>query len=68
MVKSEWQDLNLRPPVPKTGALPDCATFRKVHPAGFEPATNGLEGHCSSTELRVLKINKRLLLANTKIV
>ena len=23
---SGWQDLNLRPPVPKTGALPDCAT------------------------------------------
>lgn len=23
---SGWQDLNLRPPVPKTGALPNCAT------------------------------------------
>src|SRR5262245_31689479 len=25
---SEWQDLNLRPPRPERGALPDCATRR----------------------------------------
>ena len=25
---SEWQDLNLRPPRPERGALPDCATLR----------------------------------------
>ena len=24
---SEWQDLNLRPPEPETGALPNCATL-----------------------------------------
>jgi hypothetical protein len=24
----EWQDLNLRPPLPERGALPDCATLR----------------------------------------
>lgn len=27
---SRWQDLNLRPPVPQTGALPDYATSRWV--------------------------------------
>jgi hypothetical protein len=27
-VWSEWQDLNLRPPRPERGALPDCATLR----------------------------------------
>lgn len=27
-IKSEWQDLNLQPPEPKSGALPNCATFR----------------------------------------
>ena len=26
---SEWQDLNLRPPRPERGALPDCATLRR---------------------------------------
>ncbi len=28
--KSGWQDSNLRPPGPKPGALPDCATPRVV--------------------------------------
>jgi hypothetical protein len=28
IVWSEWQDLNLRPPAPEAGALPDCATLR----------------------------------------
>jgi hypothetical protein len=36
------QDLNLRPPGPQPGALPDCATPRLLHPAeratGIEPA------------------------------
>ena len=27
---SEWQDLNLRPPRPERGALPDCATLRNL--------------------------------------
>ena len=27
---SGYQDSNLGPPVPKTGALPDCATSRKM--------------------------------------
>jgi hypothetical protein len=31
---SEWQDLNLRPPRPERGALPDCATLRQSPPSG----------------------------------
>ena len=27
---SEWQDLNLRPPRPERGALPDCASLRQA--------------------------------------
>ena len=37
---SEWQDLNLRPPRPERGALPDCATLR--HSAGL--ITRGPDG------------------------
>ena len=40
------QDLNLRPPGPKPGALPSCATSRiiiyLVDPVGLEPTTNRL--------------------------
>ncbi len=32
------QDLNLRPPAPKAGALPNCATPRKLHSAIFTSA------------------------------
>jgi len=44
---SEWQDLNLRPPRPERGALPDCATLRLAE----EPVYNRLglspqESHC----------------------
>ena len=28
LVSSEWRDSNPRPPGPKPGALPSCATFR----------------------------------------
>lgn len=31
---SEWQDSNLRPPRPKLGALPGCATLRLSEPIG----------------------------------
>jgi hypothetical protein len=47
------QDSNLRPPGPKPGALPACATPRTicrlngVTPTGFEPVTYCLEGSCS---------------------
>ena len=30
LVSSEWRDSNPRPPGPKPGALPSCATFRVV--------------------------------------
>ena len=30
LLKSERQDLNLRPPQPHCGALPGCATLRKI--------------------------------------
>jgi hypothetical protein len=40
---SEWQDLNLRPPRPERGALPDCATLRQSPPSG-EGYTIGLAG------------------------
>ena len=29
-IKSERQDLNLRPPLPQSGALPSCATPRRI--------------------------------------
>ena len=35
---SEWQDLNLRPPRPERGALPDCATLRCRPPRADERA------------------------------
>ena len=41
---SEWQDLNLRPPRPERGALPDCATlrhWRRLYSPGFGPASAG---------------------------
>ena len=38
---SEWQDLNLRPPRPERGALPDCATLR-CRPRG--PASGLIAG------------------------
>ena len=36
LVSSEWRDSNPRPPAPKAGALPSCATFR-VSDLLFEP-------------------------------
>ena len=37
---SRWQDLNLWPSVPKTVALPDCATsWKQMRTIGFEPIT-----------------------------
>jgi hypothetical protein len=36
-VWSEWQDLNLRPPRPERGALPDCATLRLTRKPGYIP-------------------------------
>ena len=59
-LKSGRQDSNLRPPVPKTGALPGCATPRfigfafrmiEVGATGFEPATTCSQNR-SATGLR----------------
>jgi hypothetical protein len=36
---SEWQDLNLRPPRPERGALPDHAMLRLSHPTPAPAAT-----------------------------
>ena len=50
---SEWQDSNLRPPGPKPGALPDCATlgyyfyYKLAGVKGIEPITSGSECRCS---------------------
>lgn len=45
------RDSNPRPPGPKPGALPGCATTREMEPpAGFEPAAFRLQGGCSTTE------------------
>ena len=39
---SEWQDLNLRPPRPERGALPDCATLRRRPRVSAEAPASGL--------------------------
>ena len=31
LAKSEWRDLNPRPPLPQSGALPSCATSGFFH-------------------------------------
>ncbi|CDX26161.1 hypothetical protein MPLA_1280075 [Mesorhizobium sp. ORS 3359] len=36
---SEWRDSNTRPPDPKSGALPGCATLRR--PAAYRGRTPG---------------------------
>ncbi len=48
------QDLNLRPPGPQPGALPDCATPRGLLQAGDGNRTRprSLEGFCATTTLR----------------
>ena len=56
-VTSGRQDLNLRPPGPQPGALPDCATPRGMSVAGQAGDGNrtrpkSLEGSCATTTLR----------------
>ena len=51
---SERRDSNSRPPAPKAGALPGCATLRikKLVPAErFELPTFGLQNHCTTAVL-----------------
>jgi len=52
--ESGRQDLNLRPPGPQPGALPDCATPRGRRQAGDGNRTRprSLEGFCATTTLR----------------
>src|SRR3954465_3179312 len=53
--KSGRQDLNLRPPGPQPGALPDCATPRMSSPEagdGNRTRPKSLEGSCATTTLR----------------
>ena len=48
---SGYQDLNLGPPAPKAGALPDCATSRKYFSplvCGFEPGTLAPSAPCAT--------------------
>src|SRR4029077_4661067 len=47
------QDLNLRPPGPQPGALPDCATPRGWQAGdGNRTRPRSLEGFCATTTLR----------------
>src|SRR5947208_11843165 len=46
---SEWQDLNLRPPRPERGALPDCATLRLSSGAGYSVGSRPSQGWARST-------------------
>jgi hypothetical protein len=47
------QDLNLRPPGPQPGALPDCATPRGQQAGdGNRTRPKSLEGFCATTTLR----------------
>src|SRR5258707_14895566 len=41
---SEWQDLNLRPPRPERGALPDCATLRCQAGGSYSGDPGGPQG------------------------
>lgn len=54
--KSEWQDLNLQSPKPKSGALPNCATFRfwQAFPALLLAAPPRFNGLCLTRHLRFL--------------
>ena len=51
--QSGRQDLNLRPPGPQPGALPDCATPRGEQAGdGNRTRPRSLEGFCATTTLR----------------
>ncbi len=48
LLKSGRQDLNLRPPGPQPGALPDCATPRVGREQFYDPPTNA-ERRCRAS-------------------
>lgn len=60
-IKSERQDLNLQPPKPKSGALPNCATFRfwRIFPELFCAAHNYRISTISGTLLFLSAMSKR---------
>ena len=60
--ESGRQDLNLRPPGPQPGALPDCATPRGRDQAGDGNRTRprSLEGFCAATTLRPHALPRRI--------
>ena len=51
MCESKKRDSNPQRSAWKADTLPIELFLQIAHPAGFEPATCGLEGRCSSTEL-----------------
>ena len=53
LVSSEWRDSNPRPPGPKPGALPSCATFRE---AGSPPRPQMIP--VFSVERKALGVNR----------
>ncbi len=56
---SEWQDLNLRPPRPERGALPDCATLRNRLPSGEALYSGALPALQGMAALRSRKTHPR---------
>src|SRR5262249_31545552 len=60
---SEWQDLNLRPPRPERGALPDCATLRLkaglIAPASLNASSR--EAMTAEPATRTLKANREAI-------
>ena len=60
--ESGRQDLNLRPPGPQPGALPDCATPRGRQAGdGNRTRPRSLEGFCATTTLRPQAVDTRIV-------
>ena len=52
IIKSGYQDLNLGPPAPKAGALPDCATSRNTRRSDATGVTKERSARRSSKRAR----------------
>lgn len=63
LVSSEWRDSNPRPPAPKAGALPSCATFRE---AGSPPRPQMIP--VFSVERKALGVNRMQYLMKRMIL
>ena len=57
---SEWQDLNLRPPRPERGALPDCATLRLEVRSLYRHPLHRIQAYCVTHWLPARKSLLRL--------